>query len=176
VYFLFTLLYIQYTYTYTTTGCVIRDLLLCSTDKLLVMVGSLQFIGADCYLLFIHHYKWLFRLVVLILLFLSVCLVVYFTVDARCPVYVVLQLVDRCWSLCIRVGTFWGCRNCLVLPLGIGVVLVFYSVAGRVSSVRILCLQCCTFRRYWCWLTLQFTAPLLLSSSELPVHCSTAAQ
>jgi hypothetical protein len=94
-YFLFTLLYLQYTYTYTTT--VIRDLL-CSMGKLLVMVGSLQVTGAGCYLLFIRHYEWLFCLVVLILLFSSVCLV-YFTVDARCSVYVVLQLVDRCWSL-----------------------------------------------------------------------------
>jgi hypothetical protein len=33
VYFLFTLLYLQYTYIYTTTRPVIRDLLFCSTGK-----------------------------------------------------------------------------------------------------------------------------------------------
>jgi hypothetical protein len=56
VYFLFTLMYLQYTYIYTTT--VIRDLLLCFVGKLLVMV-ALQAIGAGCCLLFnfIRHYE-----------------------------------------------------------------------------------------------------------------------
>jgi hypothetical protein len=100
VYFLFTLLHLQYTYTYTTTPAVVRDLLLCSMGKLLVMV-ALQVIGAGCYLLLFLSAT----MSVLILLFF-VCLVVYFTVDL---VYVVLQFVDWYWSLSLcSCGYFLG--------------------------------------------------------------------
>jgi hypothetical protein len=58
VFFLFTLLHLQYIYTYTTTTTLMRDLSSCSVCKFLVIV-ALQVFGADCCLLFIfiRHYE-----------------------------------------------------------------------------------------------------------------------
>jgi hypothetical protein len=159
VYFLFTLLYLQYTYTYTTTATVIRDLLLCSMGKLIVMV-ALQVIGAGCCLLFIciRHYECadplVFRLSVLLYILPLMCGVRY--------IWCFSLWTGADPSLRIRVGTFWGCRSCLLLPPGIGVVLVFYPVAGRVSSVLSCTCNVALSGGTGVELALPFTVPLLL--------------
>jgi hypothetical protein len=92
------------------TRPVIRDLLFCSTGKLLVRVGSLQFFGPVVFLFFfIRHYEWLSVYWYWFLLLLSVCLVVY--------------LFDR-WRAVFRICGASACGQVLI-PL---FVFVLYSI------------------------------------------------